>query len=169
MRAPAPPMETLAARSHIAPGTPVLPRAGMNRRSPNPISCAAQASADVGQGHPTCILPSSAVGRSPPLTRRPHPCRALVEAATHACTHRVYRERYQRTKARVGKQRGAKVAQVDLARRLAEAIWHMLSRNQPFAPAGATDPLAARRSRKEMRYRSELPSALSSHQEAIER
>src|SRR5215211_5978388 len=68
---------------------------------------------------------------------------ALVEAATHACTHRAYRERYQRTKARVGKQRGAKVAQVDLARRLAEAIWHMLSRNQPFAPAGATDPLAA--------------------------
>jgi Transposase len=68
---------------------------------------------------------------------------ALVEAATHACTHPVYRERYQQTKARIGKQRGAKVAQVDLARRLAEAIWHMLSRNQPFAPAGATDPLAA--------------------------
>jgi hypothetical protein len=143
MRAPAPPMETLAARSHIAPGTPVLPRAGMNRRSPNPISCAAQASADVGQGHPTCILPSSAVGRSPPLTRRPHPCRALVEAATHACTHPAYRVRYQRTKARIGKQRGAKVAQVDLARRLAEAIWHMLTRDEPFAPAGATDPLAA--------------------------
>src|SRR5206468_1082689 len=68
---------------------------------------------------------------------------ALVEAATHACTHRVYRDRYQRTKARVGKQRGAKVAQVDLARRLAEAIWHMPSRNQPLAPAGATDRLAA--------------------------
>jgi transposase len=68
---------------------------------------------------------------------------ALVEAATHACTHRVYRDRYQRTKTRVGKQRSAKVAQVDLARRLAEAIWHMLTRNQPFAPAGATDPLAA--------------------------
>jgi hypothetical protein len=114
-------METLAARPHIAPGTPVLPRAGMNRRSPNPISCAAQASA------------------------APHPCRALVEAATHASTHPIYRDRYQRTKTRVGKQRGARVAQVDLARRLAEAIWHMLTRNQPFAPAGATDPLAARR------------------------
>jgi transposase len=46
-------------------------------------------------------------------------------------------------KARIGKQRGAKVAQIDLARRLSEAIWHMLTRNQPFAPAGATDPLAA--------------------------
>jgi hypothetical protein len=55
----------------------------------------------------------------------------------------VYRERYQQTKARIGKQRGAKVAQIDLARRLAEAIWHMLSRNQPFAPKGATDTLAA--------------------------
>jgi hypothetical protein len=49
-------------------------------------------------------------------------------------------QRYQDTKARIGKQRGAKVAQIDLARRLAEAIWHMLTRNQPFAPAGATDP-----------------------------
>jgi transposase len=68
---------------------------------------------------------------------------ALVEAATGACRHPVYSERYQRTKARLGRQRGAKVAQVDLARRLAEAIWHMLSRNQPFAPAGATNPLAA--------------------------
>jgi hypothetical protein len=115
----------------------------MNRRSPNPISCAAPASADVGQGHPTSILPSRAVGRSPPLTRRPHPCRALVEAATHASTHPVYRERYQRTKARLGRQRGARVAQVDLARKLAEAIWHMLTRNQPFAPAGAANPLAA--------------------------
>jgi transposase len=68
---------------------------------------------------------------------------ALVEAATHASRHPVYCHRYQRTKNRLGRQRGAKVAQVDLARRLAEAIWHMLTRNQPFAPAGATDPLAA--------------------------
>jgi transposase len=68
---------------------------------------------------------------------------ALVEAATGACRHPVYRERYERTKRRLGRQRGAKVAQVDLARRLTEAIWHMLSRNQPFAPAGATNPLAA--------------------------
>lgn len=46
-------------------------------------------------------------------------------------------------KARLGRQRGAKVAQVDIARRLAGAIWHMLTRNQPFAPAGATRALAA--------------------------
>jgi transposase len=68
---------------------------------------------------------------------------ALVEAATHACSQLAYRDRYQQTKARIGKQRGAKVAQIDLARRLSEAIWHMLTRNQPFAPKGATDPLAA--------------------------
>jgi len=66
-----------------------------------------------------------------------------MEATTHACRHPVYRDRYQRTKQRLGKQRGAKVAQVDIARRLAEAIWHMLTRNQPFAPAGATPALAA--------------------------
>ena len=68
---------------------------------------------------------------------------ALIEAATHACQHPVYHDRYQRNKRRLGKQRGAKVAQVDIARQLAEAIWHMLTRNQPFAPAGATAPLAA--------------------------
>ena len=65
---------------------------------------------------------------------------ALVEAALHARTHPAYRERYERTKRRLGKQRGPKVAQVDLARRLAEALWHMLTRNQPFAPAGAAKP-----------------------------
>ena len=68
---------------------------------------------------------------------------ALVEAAQHAGRHPLYRERYQQTKRRLGKQRGPKVAQVDIARRLAEAIWHMLTRNQPFAPAGATSALAA--------------------------
>jgi transposase len=62
---------------------------------------------------------------------------ALFEAALHACAHPVYAERYQRTKQRLGRQRGPKVAQIDLSRKLTEAIWHMLTRNQPFAPAGA--------------------------------
>jgi transposase len=65
---------------------------------------------------------------------------APVEATTHACTRDVYRDRHQQTKARIGKQRRAKIAQIDLTRRLAEAIWHMLSRDEPFAPEGATDP-----------------------------
>ena len=68
---------------------------------------------------------------------------ALMEAAVHACRHEAYRDRYQRNKQRLGKQRGAKVAQVDIALRLSEAIWQMLTRNQPFAPASATHALAA--------------------------
>jgi transposase len=68
---------------------------------------------------------------------------ALVEATMHALKHPAYAERYQRTKRRLGKQRGAKVAQIEIARRLAHAIWHMLSRNQSFAPRGATFRLAA--------------------------
>ena len=145
VRAPAPPMEKLAARSHIAPGTPVLPRVGMNRRSPNPISRAATASADVGQGHPprTRDLHRTRPARASPLTRRPHPCRALVEAAVHGCHQDAFRDRYERNKRRLGRQRGAKVTQVDIARRIAEAIWHMLTRNQPFAPASAEDTLVA--------------------------
>ena len=62
--------------------------------------------------------------------------------ATNAVTHPVYRDRYQHTKQRLGRQRGAKVAQIDIARRLTEATWHMLTRNQPFSPAGAARPLA---------------------------
>ena len=68
---------------------------------------------------------------------------ALMVAATNAAKHPLYRDRYQHTKKRLGRQRGAKVAQIQLARTLTEAIWHMLTRNQPFAPAGAAFPLAA--------------------------
>ncbi len=69
---------------------------------------------------------------------------ALIEAAQHAARSPHYRELYQRTKRRLGKNRGAKVGAIEVARRLCEAIWWMLSRNQPFAPAGATRcPLAA--------------------------
>jgi transposase len=68
---------------------------------------------------------------------------ALLEATMHALRHPAYSERYQRNKRRLGKQRGAKVAQIDIARRLAHAIWHMLTRNQEFAPRGATLRLAA--------------------------
>jgi transposase len=63
---------------------------------------------------------------------------ALFEAALNACEHPYYAERYQHTKRRLGRKRGPKVAQIDLSRRLTEAVWHMLTRNEPFAPAGAT-------------------------------
>jgi transposase len=68
---------------------------------------------------------------------------ALMEAATVACRHPLYHDRYEATKKRVGRQRGAKVAQIQLARTLAEAIWHMLTRDEDFAPAGAPLPMAA--------------------------
>src|SRR6266576_120040 len=54
---------------------------------------------------------------------------ALIEAAVHAASSPVYRERYQRTAKRLGRQRGKKVARVDIARKLAEAILYMLTRN----------------------------------------
>jgi transposase len=62
---------------------------------------------------------------------------AMLEATMHALQHPAYRDRYQRNKQRLGKQRGAKVAQIDIARKLTEAIWHMLTRNERFAPAPA--------------------------------
>lgn len=71
---------------------------------------------------------------------------AILEATMHALRHPVYAERNQRTKRRLGRQRGAKVAQVDIARRLTEATWHMLTRNEPFnttAAGGAARRLAA--------------------------
>jgi transposase len=68
---------------------------------------------------------------------------ALVEAATPRLLRRPLPRPLPADESRIAEQRGAKVAQIDLARRLSEAIWHMLSRNQPFAPKGATDSLAA--------------------------
>jgi transposase len=70
----------------------------------------------------------------------------LMEAAIAASSHPLFSERYQRTKRRLGRQRGPKIAQIELARKLSEAIWYMLTRNQPFkpfVPAGAVLPLTA--------------------------
>jgi transposase len=70
---------------------------------------------------------------------------AMLEATMHALRHSAYRDRYQHTKRRLGRQRGAKVAQIEIARRLTQAVWHMLTNDQPFAPAagGAAFRLAA--------------------------
>lgn len=69
---------------------------------------------------------------------------ALIEATIHAARHPAYHHHYEHTKARLGRQRGPKVARVDIARRLAEAIWHMLTKNQAFHPtAGPTHALVA--------------------------
>ena len=91
------------------------------------------------------VVQSGDADRRGPLTKHgPTYLRwALLEATMHALRHPAYSARYQRTKRRLGKQRGAKVAQVDVARRLAHAIWHMLTRNEEFAPRGAAFRLAA--------------------------
>jgi transposase len=60
---------------------------------------------------------------------------ALIEAATHAARHRCYHDHYQATKRRLGRQRGPAVARVEIARKLAEAIWHLLTTQAPFRPA----------------------------------
>jgi transposase len=61
---------------------------------------------------------------------------ALIEAAQHAARSPAYpyRPLYERTRQRIGRNRGGKVAKVVIARKLAEAIWHMLTRNEPFDP-----------------------------------
>jgi transposase len=91
------------------------------------------------------VVQSGESDRRGPLTKHgPTYLRwALLEATMHALRHPAYSARYQRTKRRLGRQRGAKVAQVDIARRLAHAIWHMLTRNEEFAPRGAAFRLAA--------------------------
>jgi transposase len=69
---------------------------------------------------------------------------ALVEAAHSAVRwHPPYRELAERKRAQLGPKRGTKIAAIEVARRLTEAHWHMLTRNQPFAPAGAPASLAA--------------------------
>jgi transposase len=68
---------------------------------------------------------------------------ALMEAAVHAAGSPVYRERYLRTRSRLGRFRGPKIARVEVARRLTESTWHMLTKGEPFAPAGAASALAS--------------------------
>jgi len=68
---------------------------------------------------------------------------ALIEAAVHAARHPRYRAHYERTRRRLGKQRGPKVARVEIARKLTYAIWHMLTKGEPFAPTGPDYSLAA--------------------------
>jgi len=69
---------------------------------------------------------------------------ALIEAAHNAIRcYPPYRELADRQRARLGKQRGGSVAAITIARKLAEASWWMLSRNRPFAQAGARVPLTA--------------------------
>jgi hypothetical protein len=51
------------------------------------------------------------------------------------------RTRAERTRARLGHKRGSAIAAVTVARALAEAIWWMLTRNQPFCSGRRHGPL----------------------------
>jgi transposase len=68
---------------------------------------------------------------------------ALIEAAHTAGRNPRYRPIVTRMRARHGRTRGSKIAAIEIARRLTEAIWHMLTNDRPFAPAGAPTPVAA--------------------------
>jgi hypothetical protein len=63
---------------------------------------------------------------------------ALVEAAQTASRNPLYQPILERNRARHGRKRGSKLAALTIARKLTEAIWHMLTNDQPFAPAGPT-------------------------------
>jgi Transposase IS116/IS110/IS902 family len=69
---------------------------------------------------------------------------AMLESTMHALRHPAYAERYQRNKKRLGRQRGARVAQIDIARKLTEAIWHMLTNGLHNRFASARGPARAR-------------------------
>jgi transposase len=62
---------------------------------------------------------------------------AIIEATPNAVRHPAFASRYLRTATRLGRSRGKKVARVDVARRLTEAIWHMLTKREAFAPTVA--------------------------------
>jgi transposase len=91
--------------------------------------------------------------RRGPLTKHgPRYLRWALIEATHA---RPSSPRLRRAlpahQAPAWKARGAKVAQIDIARRLCHAIWHMLTRGKDFAPprrrfssGGLTAPLDLR-------------------------
>jgi transposase len=62
---------------------------------------------------------------------------ALIEAAHTAARTSHYQPIVTRMRNRHGRRRGSAIASVEIARKLTEAIWWMLTRNQPFAPASA--------------------------------
>jgi transposase len=68
---------------------------------------------------------------------------ALIEAAHTAGRDPRYRPIVERMRTRHGRKRGSKIAAIEIGRRLTEAIWHMLTNDRPFAPAGAPTPVAA--------------------------
>jgi len=82
------------------------------------------------------VIQSGASDRRGPLAKNgPKYLRwALIEATTHAAKHPAYKDHFDRTAERLGRQRGRKIARVEVARKLAAAIWHMCQTGAAFAP-----------------------------------
>ena len=78
------------------------------------------------------VVQSGERDRRGPLTKHgPRYLRwALIEAAIHAAAIRPIAA-LRRTRRRLGRQRGPRVARVEVARGLATAIWHMLTTGAP--------------------------------------
>jgi transposase len=70
-----------------------------------------------------------------------YPRWAPIEAAHTAGRDPRYRPLLERMRARHGKKRGSKIAAIEIARQLSEAIWHMLTKNQPICSGRRPDPL----------------------------
>jgi transposase len=91
---------------------------------------------------------------------------ALLEATMHALKHPAYAQRYQRNKRRLGKQRGAKVAQIDIARParprdLAHAFPQpgIRSPRRRFSSGGLTAPLWTCARERTFQFRLILPTS----------
>jgi hypothetical protein len=84
------------------------------------------------------LIPARSTGAARSKHGPPYLRWALIEAAHNAIRcYPPYRALADRQRARLGRQRGGSVAALTIARKLAEASWWMLTRNRPFAPAGA--------------------------------
>src|SRR4029453_3575084 len=68
---------------------------------------------------------------------------ALIEAAHSPRRKPPHPPRGGRIRGRHTRKGGSKIAAIEIARRLTEATWYMLTHDRPFAPAGAPTPVAA--------------------------
>ena len=85
---------------------------------------------------------------------------ALIEAAIHAARDPRYKERYERTKRRLGRQRGAKVARVDLARSSPRPSGTSSRRTNPSLRQAPPSPWSLDDPRMELGRRHSLPPDL---------
>jgi hypothetical protein len=117
----------IGARYRVAcPGRPALP-CSCSRQPPRLARITdrlgdhhRRAAADPGYTGlcPRVIQSGSRDRRGPISTHGPlYLRRGLCEAAMNACKHPLYAERYQRTKRRLGRQRGPKVARIELSKK----------------------------------------------------